>query len=94
MASFVLPCVFTISPGKLQRNTAVGAIPATVQGYIFFCLLAGFHFVNENTFVVIFLRSTRPLLCLLKRPAQSKKYRAERPPFFVSFRVRKTSKKY
>ncbi len=56
---------------------------------LFVCLLAGVHLVNEQTFVVLFLRSTRPLLCLLKHPPKSKKYRAERPPFFLlSFGVR------
>ncbi len=58
------------------------------------CLLAGFRFVNETTFVVLFLRSMRPLLCLLKRPPppptqeKNEKYRAERPPFLFSFGVR------
>ena len=37
--------------------------------------------VMQQTFVVIFLRSMRPVLCLLKRPTKSKKYRAERPHF-------------
>ena len=43
------------------------------------CWLAGWAVL---TFVVGFLRSTRLLLCLRRRSPQSKKYRAERSPFF------------
>ena len=40
----------------------------------------------ENVFFVSRLCSTEsPVLCLLKRSPQSKKYRAERPPFFFEF---------
>ncbi len=61
------------------------ASPATAQGYtcFFVCLLAGFRLVNENTCVVLFLRSMRPVLCLLTRPTKRKKYRAECPIHFV-----------
>ena len=43
----------------------------------FCCLL------NENTCVVLFGRSMRPVLCLLKRPTKSKTYRAECPRCYV-----------
>ena len=81
MASFVLRRVVHRFPWEIAAQHGCWHI-------FLFCLLAGIRFVNEHTFVVLFLRSTRPLLCLLKRSPQSKKYRAERPPFFLSFGVR------
>ncbi len=82
MASFVLRRVVHRFPWEIAAQHGCWHI-------FLFCLLAGIRFVNEHTFVVLFLRSTRPLLCLLKRSPKSKKYRAERPPFcFLSFGVR------
>ena len=78
VASFVLRRVFHCFPWEIAAQHGCWHI-------FLFCLLAGIRFVNEHTFVVLFLRSTRPLLCLLKRSPQSKKYRAERPPFFFEF---------
>ena len=76
VASFVLRRVVHRFPWKIAAQHGCWHI-------FLFCLLAGVRFVNEHTFVVLFLRSTRPLLCLLKRSPQSKKYKAERPPFFL-----------
>ena len=65
VASFVLRRVVHRFPWEIAAQHGCWHI-------FLFCLLAGIRFVNEHTFVVLFLRSTRPLLCLLKRPPKAR----------------------